>query len=118
MSLVNPYEEVVVFGKAYSLDAGPKFGTDVRIISALLPTGRHVSQANNLLHVHNSRGKGGPATALQRFHKAVNLPKVLQATGAPPVRLGTLRARSATGAAQKLREQRFGSAGRRGSKMA
>jgi hypothetical protein len=34
------------------------------------------------------------------------------------VRIGQLRSRTAHGVAQKLREQRFGSVGRRGSKMA
>jgi hypothetical protein len=118
MSLVNPFEQVVVFGKAYSLPADPASGTNVRVVSALKPTGRSVGTANNLVHVSNSKGRGGP-TRLERFTKAgVSLPKLMQTTGAPPVKLGQLRARSATGVAQRLREQRFGSVGRRGSKMA
>lgn len=39
----------------------------VRIIHALVPTGRHVGSANNLVHVHNSRGGGGKATDLERY---------------------------------------------------
>ena len=39
----------------------------VRIIRALVPTGRHVGSANDLSHTHNSRGGGGKATALEHY---------------------------------------------------
>ena len=70
MTLINPFEEVVVFGKAHST-LETSWGTNVRVIAALVPTGRHVSHANALTHKHNSRGKGGRATRLQRYSKAL-----------------------------------------------
>lgn len=61
-TLVNPFEEVVVFGKALPLD--PVSSTRLR---ALVPTGKHIGHGNALTHVHNSGGKGGKATRLQRY---------------------------------------------------
>lgn len=64
MTLVNPFEEVVVFGKAHHLASS--FGTDVRVLRALVPTGGHVADANRLTHV-SGPNSGGPATALERY---------------------------------------------------
>ena len=66
LDLVNPFEEVVAFGKAYPLNTVS--GTNVRRIRALVPTGRHVGRANALTHVTNSSGGGGRnATRLERY---------------------------------------------------
>jgi hypothetical protein len=62
--LVDPFSEVVVFGKAYPVAWPPQGATSVK---ALLPTGRHVSHANRLHHTHNSRGGGGKATTLEHY---------------------------------------------------
>jgi hypothetical protein len=67
MDLVNPFEEVVVFGKAYPV-AWPAQGASG--VKALLPTGRHVAHGNDLKHVHNSRGSGGPATRLEHYRNS------------------------------------------------
>lgn len=64
MDLVNPFEEVVVFGKSYPVAEPVPGATPVK---ALLPTGRHVSHENALTHVHNGKGGGGPATRLERY---------------------------------------------------
>jgi hypothetical protein len=64
LNLVDPFAEVVVFGKAYPVAWPPPGATSVK---ALLPTGRHVSHANALLHVRNSRGGGGKATRLEHY---------------------------------------------------
>jgi hypothetical protein len=64
--LVDPFAEVVVFGKAYPVAWPPPGATSVK---ALLPTGRHVSHANALLHVRNSRGGGGKATKARALHR-------------------------------------------------
>ena len=47
-TLINPFEETVVFGKAYPIAWPPQGET---VIRALVPTGRHVSHANKLTHV-------------------------------------------------------------------
>lgn len=39
----------------------------VRILTALVPTGAHVGSANDLVHVRNRSGGGGPATKLERY---------------------------------------------------
>src|SRR5690242_15589057 len=65
-SLVNPFEEVVAFGKAYPVALPVPRATRVR---ALLPTGGHVSHANDLKVIRRN-GKGGPATKLERYAKA------------------------------------------------
>lgn len=62
--LVDPFSEVVVFGKAYPVAWPPQGAASVK---ALLPTGRHVSHANRLSHTHNSSGGGGKATTLERY---------------------------------------------------
>jgi len=63
-NLVNPYEEVVVFGKAYPVALPVPRSTTIR---ALVPTGSHVGHGNALKHVRNSKGGGGRATALERY---------------------------------------------------
>lgn len=63
-NLIDPFSEVVAFGKAYPV-AVPVPGSVH--IATLIPTGRHVGSANNLLRVRNSGGGGGPATALERY---------------------------------------------------
>ena len=65
MELINPFEEQVILGKAYPRD--PTFGSDVRVLRALTPTGRHVGDALALHHTHNPHGGGGPATKLERY---------------------------------------------------
>jgi hypothetical protein len=62
MELYDPFEQISKnYGRGIE---SPK----VRIIAALMPTGRHVGNANALHHTHNSRGGGGPATKLERYH--------------------------------------------------
>lgn len=63
-NLVNPYEEVVVFGKAYPVALPVPRSTTIR---ALVPTGSHVGHGNALVHVRNSKGGGGRATKLERY---------------------------------------------------
>lgn len=62
-NLVNPFEEVVVFGKAYPV-ALPVPGA--RTVRALVPTGRHVGHANDLKVVRRS-GSGGRSTKLEIY---------------------------------------------------
>lgn len=61
-SLVNPFEEVVVFGKAYPVALPVSGSTRLR---ALVPTGAHVSHDNKLTHV---RG-GGPTITRQQLQR-------------------------------------------------
>jgi hypothetical protein len=61
MDLINPFEEVVVFGKALPLE--PMSSTPLR---ALVPTGKHVGHANRLVRV-TGRASGGKATRLERY---------------------------------------------------
>lgn len=63
-NLINPFEEVVVFGKAYPVALPVSHATTIR---ALVPTGGHVGHGNALKHVHNSSGGGGRATKLERY---------------------------------------------------
>lgn len=67
MQLVNPYEETVVFGKAYPVAWPPPGATRIR---ALVPTGSHVGHANALHIAHGKGSHGGPATKLERYSKA------------------------------------------------
>lgn len=63
-SLINPFEEVIVFGKAYTVVEPIPRSTRIR---ALVPTGGHVGHGNALGHY---RG-GGPAitrTQLQTYN--------------------------------------------------
>ena len=64
MELINPFEETVVFGKAYRT---PADATSSRVVPALRPTGRHLGHGLDLKHVTNSGGGGGPATRLERY---------------------------------------------------
>ena len=64
MNLINPFEETVVFGKAYPV-AWPV--ERAQTLAALVPTGRHVSHANALSVTRNPRGGGGRATRLERY---------------------------------------------------
>jgi hypothetical protein len=59
-SLVNPFEEVVVFGKAYRVALPVPSSTG---ISAMVPTGRHISHKNKLHIVHG----GGPKITRQQL---------------------------------------------------
>lgn len=61
MDIVNPFEELVVFGKKLPLE--PVSST---IIGALRPTGRHLGHANDLGHFTGGT-QGGPATRLERY---------------------------------------------------
>lgn len=64
MDLLNPFEERVLFGKAYPL--APEFGSNVRVLRALVPTGRNLGHGLDLKHVSGPRS-GGPATRLERY---------------------------------------------------
>ena len=64
MQLVNPFEEVVVFGKAYDLMSG----SAPVAVRALVPTGGHVGTANDLKVVRRNGG-GGPATKLEIYRR-------------------------------------------------
>ena len=59
MGLVDP------FAKAYKLDEGD--ASNVRIISAVVPTGRRTKKDCGLLHVTGRKGAGGPATQLGHY---------------------------------------------------
>lgn len=63
-NLVNPFEEVVVFGKAYPV-ALPVPGA--KVIRALVPTGSHVGHGNDLKVVRNGKGKGGRRAGLEHY---------------------------------------------------
>lgn len=67
MDLVNPFEQVVVFGKAYSTQS-VLHGTNVVTLRSLVPTGKHVGTGNNLVHASGPK-KGGPATKLEHYRK-------------------------------------------------
>lgn len=61
MELYDPFEQIIKnYGRG--IESPP-----VRVITALMPTGRHVGTANALTHVHNSRGGGGRATKLEVY---------------------------------------------------
>lgn len=65
MDLVNPFEEVVVFGKAYPVAWPVQSASSV---AALVPTGRHVGHGNDLTHIRRKR-TGGSRTKVERFTK-------------------------------------------------
>lgn len=52
------------FAKAFPLDPGD--ASNVRIIQSIVPTGRHVGHANDLVVVRHRR-KGGSRTSLERY---------------------------------------------------
>ena len=60
---INPFEEVVVFGKAYTVVSE----TNVRYTGSLVHTGKHVGHGQRLTEVKNSSGGGGKATKLERY---------------------------------------------------
>lgn len=62
------YEIIDPFAKAYRPDPGD--ASNVRIVSAIVPTGRHVGRANKLVRVKNRSGGGGKATRLEHYSKA------------------------------------------------
>lgn len=66
-SLVNPFEEVVAFGKAYPVALPVQRAVRVR---ALLPTGAHVSHVNDL-HVIRHSGHGGRRAGLEHYSKGL-----------------------------------------------
>lgn len=62
-NLINPFDEVVVFGKAYPVvDV-----TNVRSGTPKTHTGRGVGHGQRLTDVKNSKGGGGRATKLERY---------------------------------------------------
>lgn len=68
-NLINPFEEVVVFGKAYSVvkaDGMPE-STHVRSGSPKTHIGRHVGHGQKLGHFVNSKGGGGKKSGLERY---------------------------------------------------
>jgi hypothetical protein len=74
LDLVDPFNETVVFGKAHRSSDGtyrrawpPAGATSV---SSLLPTGRHVSHANALVHVKGKKTKGRNANNLEVYRKS------------------------------------------------
>jgi hypothetical protein len=123
LDLVNPFEEVVVFGKAYSLQ-NVTTGTNVRVLRAMMPTGKHIGTGQNLVHVHNSKARGGPATKLEHYTKAFN-PKAARAMFGGPASQqmpGNLRrrgvARGLALATSGSKPKSFGSAGSTGRRLA
>ena len=62
------YEIVNPFEKAFKPD--PDTGDKVKILQALVPTGRHVGHANDLKVVRNKRGGGGRATRLEHYRSS------------------------------------------------
>lgn len=85
-NLVDPFNDVVVFGKAYPVvEPVPR---SVRV-AALLPTGRHVGDANKLVHVHTKvRGhRQGPfGKSVSKGSVADGLKMAAGAKGVMPVR--------------------------------
>jgi len=63
-NLVNPFEEVVAFGKAYKVALPVPGATRIR---ALVPTGGHVGHGNALTHVRHGSGGGRNATKLEVY---------------------------------------------------
>lgn len=63
-NLVNPFEEVVAFGKAYKV-ALPVPGA--KVIRALVPTGGHVGHGNDLKVVRRAARGGRNATKLEVY---------------------------------------------------
>lgn len=53
-------------GKAVT---NPQFGTNVRRVSPLVPTGRHVSHENDLLDLKKRPRHKGPARGIERYSK-------------------------------------------------
>lgn len=47
----------------------PQFGTNVRRVSPLVPTGRHVSHENDLLDLKKRPRHKGPARGIERYSK-------------------------------------------------
>jgi hypothetical protein len=75
MSLVDPFSEVVVFGKAVGRSGDGKYRVvwppaSATSLRSLVPTGRHVGTANNLVHVHGVKTKGRNANSLEHYSKA------------------------------------------------
>ena len=61
------YEIYNPFEKAFKPD--PDTGDKVKVLQALVPTGRHVGHANDLKVVRNKRGGGGRATRLEHYRR-------------------------------------------------
>lgn len=61
MDIINPFEEIVVFGKRLPME--PQSSTRLR---ALKPTGKHLGHGLDLTHVRG-RASGGRATKLERY---------------------------------------------------
>ena len=116
-SLVNPFEEVVAFGKAYPVALPVARAVRVR---ALLPTGGHVSHANDL-KVYRGRRSGGPATKLEHYSKGdiqTGLKMAAGAKGVMPLRTpGGLKPTGALTSRLKV-NSKIPDAGRRGNRIA
>ena len=121
-SLVNPFEEVVAFGKAYPVALPVQRAVRVR---ALLPTGAHVSHANKLVVVRRN-GKGGPATKLERYAKgdfskgsvANGLKMAAGAKGVMPIRTSAGLKPEGPLARRLTPNSKIPDAGRRGRRIA
>jgi hypothetical protein len=89
MDIINPFEELVVFGKAFPLEP-----TGSTALAALRPTGRHLGHGGDLTYVRG-KASGGKQPQIERyttspkglregpFHGTVKQPrtKVLRVTG-------------------------------------
>lgn len=71
MDLINPFEEVVVFGKAYPVAWPVASATQLK---ALVPTGKHVGHGLRLSHTRIAGG-GGKATRLERYTRGKKVSK-------------------------------------------
>jgi hypothetical protein len=117
VDLVNPFEEIVVFGKAHSYDL--MYGGPPRAVTITRRPGTR-GTGLRLKHVHNSAGKGGPATRLQHYSKAFN-PRDMFGGPASRQMPGHLRRRGVArglALASNAKGIGFGSAGSKGSKIA
>lgn len=61
MDIINPFEELVVFGKKLPLE--PQSST---VIAALRPTGRHLGHGGDLTHVRG-KASGGKQPQIERY---------------------------------------------------
>ena len=88
--MLNPFEEVVVFGKAYST-LNVTSGTNVSVIRALVPTGGHVGHGNALTVVRNRKGHGGRRPGLEHYSKAFSIPRIKGVKGVKSADAGVKR---------------------------
>lgn len=68
--LIDPFSQIVVFGKAYARGGHPPVALPVPG-SVRIPTPKfgesYRGDGLKLVHVRNTKGGGGPATALERY---------------------------------------------------